>query len=211
MPPRLKTAEEKHKTRTVIIDAARELFVNKGVEAVTMREIARRIGYSATSIYTYFADKEALLRAICDADLLTLATALKEVLVIANPVERLLAVGHTYAIFALSHPNQYRMMFMTPRPPHARELSSIKHNTVEQDAYYQLKIVVEEVYQTGQFKPEIQDPELVAQTIWAATHGVCSLHIILANDKWVNWRDIESRLQAMRGMIIRGMLKESYV
>jgi len=48
----------------LIIDAARELFVTRGVEAVTMREIAKRINYSATSIYLHFADKEALLRAI---------------------------------------------------------------------------------------------------------------------------------------------------
>lgn len=211
MPPRIKSAEEKQKKRMVIIDAARELFVNKGVESVTMREIAKRIGYSATSIYLYFADKEDLLRAICDTDLLTLATALKKVLAIADPVERLLAIAHTYAEFALSYPNHYRMMFMTPRPPLLPEFSSVKQNSVEQDAYYQLKMVVEEVYQDGKFKPEIRDPELVAQTIWAATHGVCSLHIILADDKWVNWRDIETRLQAMREMIIRGMLKDSYV
>ncbi|MGV3581860.1 MAG: TetR/AcrR family transcriptional regulator [Methylophilus sp.] len=210
MPPRLKTDADKQKIRTLIIDAARELFVSKGVEAVTMREIAKRIGYSATSIYIYFSDKEALLRAICDTDLLKLATTLKEVLAIPDSVERLLTIGHTYALFALSHPNHYRMMFMMPRPPHAPELSSIQHNNVEQDAYYQLKMVVEEVFQAGKFKPEIQDPELVAQTIWAATHGVCSLHIIMANDTWINWRDIESRLQAMRGMIIRGMLKEPY-
>ncbi|MGZ8269683.1 MAG: TetR/AcrR family transcriptional regulator [Methylophilus sp.] len=210
MPPKLKTDADKQKIRTLIIDAARELFVSKGVEAVTMREIAKRIGYSATSIYIYFSDKEALLRAICDTDLLKLATTLKEVLAIPDSVERLLTIGHTYALFALSHPNHYRMMFMTPRPPHAPELSSLQHNNVEQDAYYLLKMVVDEVFQAGKFKSEIQDPELVAQTIWAATHGVCSLHIIMSNDTWINWRDIESRLQAMRGMIIRGMLKEPY-
>jgi AcrR family transcriptional regulator len=210
MPPRLKTAEENSKTRTVIIDAARELFVNKGIESVTMREIAKRIGYSATSIYLYFADKEALLRAICDTDLLTLTTELKEALTLADPVERLLAICHAYTLFALSHPNHYRMMFMMPRPPHTPELSSLQQNSVEQDGYFLLKMVVEEVFKAGKFKSEIQDTELAAQTIWSATHGVCSLHIIMADDTWVNWRDIESRLQSMRGMIIRGMLKEPY-
>jgi AcrR family transcriptional regulator len=211
MPPRIKTQEEKQKIRDIIIDAARELFVNKGIEAVTMREIAKRIGYSATSIYLYFADKEALLRAICDKDLLKLAATLNEVLTIPDPVERLLTFGHTYSLFALGHPSHYRMMFMMPRPPHAPELSSIQHNNVEQDAYFQLKMVVEDVYKAGKFKPEVQDPELIAQTIWAATHGVCSLHIIMANDTWIDWRDIEQRLLATREMIIRGMLKEPYV
>ncbi|HSR01748.1 MAG TPA: TetR/AcrR family transcriptional regulator, partial [Methylophilaceae bacterium] len=116
MPPKLKTEAEKQQIRTTIIDAARELFVNKGIEAVTMRSIAKRIGYSATTIYLYFADKEALLRAICDTDLLKLAATLKEVMSIEDPVERLLTFGHTYSLFSLSHPNHYRLMFMMPRP-----------------------------------------------------------------------------------------------
>ena len=79
MPPKPKTEAERQQLRTLIIDAARELFVTQGVEAVTMREIAKRIGYSATSIYLHFADKDTLLRAICDTDFLALASALKEI------------------------------------------------------------------------------------------------------------------------------------
>lgn len=208
MPPRIKSPEEREQTRQQIIDAARELFVNKGVEAVTMREIAKRIGYSPTSIYLYFDDKDALLRAICDADLFILATKLKQVMEIVDPVERLLAIGHNYAEFALTHPNHYRMLFMTPRPIYDPSLSSLERNSAEQDAYYLLKMVVNDVYLAGQFKPEIQNPDLVAQTIWAATHGVCSLHIIMANDAWIHWSPIEDRLQAMRAMIINGMLRD---
>ncbi|MGJ8619481.1 MAG: TetR/AcrR family transcriptional regulator [Methylophilaceae bacterium] len=210
MPPKLKTEAEKQKIRTNIIDAARDLFVSKGIEAVTMREIAKRIGYSATTIYLYFADKEALLRAICDTDLLKLAATLKEVLALEDPVERLLTFGHTYALFSLAYPNHYRLMFMMPRPVHAPESSSIIYNNHEQDAYFQLKTVVNEVYEAGLFKPELDDPELIAQTLWAATHGVCALHNTMANDTWIDWRDIETRLLAMRKMIIRGMLKVPY-
>ncbi len=210
MPPKLKTEAEKQKIRTNIIDAARDLFVSKGIEAVTMREIAKRIGYSATTIYLYFADKEALLRAICDTDLLKLAVTLKEVLAIEDPVERLLTFGHTYALFSLAYPNHYRLMFMMPRPVHAPESSSIIYNNHEQDAYFQLKTLVNEVYEAGLFKPGLDDPELIAQTLWAATHGVCALHNTMANDTWIDWRDIETRLLAMRKMIIRGMLKVPY-
>jgi AcrR family transcriptional regulator len=57
MPPKIKTQAEKQQTRTLIMDAARELFVTKGVESVSMREIAKRIGYSATTIYLHFSDR----------------------------------------------------------------------------------------------------------------------------------------------------------
>ena len=68
MPPKPKTEIERQQLRTLIIDAAREQFVAKGVDAVTMREIGKRIDYSATSIYLHFAAKESLIRVICNTD-----------------------------------------------------------------------------------------------------------------------------------------------
>jgi AcrR family transcriptional regulator len=209
MPPKPKTELERQHLRTLIIDAARELFVTRGVEAVTMREIAKRIGYSATSIYLHFADKESLIRAICDTDFLALASTLKSIFQITDPVERLFALGQGYAQFALSHPNHYRLMFMTERTPCDPEKSSLQQNSAEQDAYFQLKTVVAEAYAAGCFRADLKDPELIAQTMWAGTHGVCSLQISMAEDKWVNWRDISARLQLMQEVMMRGLMKET--
>ena len=209
MPPKPKSESERQQLRTLIIDAARALFVSKGVHAVTMREIARRIGYSATSIYLHFSDKEALMRAICDTDFLALATSLKNVMLIANPIERLQALHRGYAAFALTHPNHYRMMFMTERVPCDPEQSSLQQNSAEQDAYYQLKTVVNDVHAAGYFRADLKDADLIAQTIWAGTHGVCSLQISMAEDKWVNWCNISARLQLMQQVMMRGLMKES--
>lgn len=209
MPPKVKTEAERQQLRTLIIDAARALFVSRGVEAVTMREIAKRIGYSATSIYLHFADKESLMRAICDTDFLALATALKNILEIEDPVERMHALADGYAQFALAYPNHYRLMFMTPHQPYAPETSSLLQNNPEQDAYFQLKTVVNEVFVAGKFKPEFTDPELIAQTIWAGVHGVCSLEIVMAQDNWVSWRDISTRLQTMQTVMVSGFMRET--
>lgn len=209
MPPKPKTEAERQQLRTLIIDAARELFVARGVEAVTMREIAKRIGYSATSIYLHFADKEAVLRAILDVDMLALATSLNTILQIEDPVERMKALGYGYAEFALSFPNHYRLMFMAERIPCDPEKSSLQKNNAEQDSYFLLKTVVNDVYLAGRFKEELQDVDLIAQIIWAGVHGVCSLEINMASDKWVNWADISARLQLMQTVLIRGLLRES--
>ncbi|MEQ1599616.1 MAG: TetR/AcrR family transcriptional regulator [Methylotenera sp.] len=208
MPPKLKTATEREQLRTLIIDAARELFVARGVDAVTMREIAKRIGYSATSIYLHFADKEALLKAICDTDFLALATSLKNIMQIADPVERMQALGRGYAAFALTHPNHYRLMFMTAHAPIQPENSNLQQNSAEQDAYFQLKTVVSAVHSAGRFRADLQDVDLIAQTIWAGVHGVCSLQISMSCDKWVNWTDISARLQLMQTVMLRGLLRE---
>jgi AcrR family transcriptional regulator len=209
MPPKPKTQAERMQLRTLILDVARELFVARGVDAVTMREIAKRIGYSATSIYLHFADKEALIRALCDTDFLALATSLKSIYQIQLPLERLYALGRGYAAFALSHPNHYRLMFMTEHPPLDPNQSSIVQNNAEQDAYFQLKSVVKEVYDAGYFRADLHDVDLIAQTIWAGTHGVCSLQITMSQDTWVNWSSISARLQLMQEVLMRGLLRET--
>ena len=208
MPPKPKTEAERQQLRTLIIDAARDLFVAKGVDAVTMREIAKRIGYSATSIYLHFADKDALLKAICDTDFLALATSQKNIMQIADPVERMYALGRGYAAFALTHPNHYRLMFMTPHVPMCSESTSLQHNSAEQDGYYQLKSVVTAVHEAGCFRQELTDIDLIAQTIWAGMHGVCALQITMSKDTWVNWCEISARLQLMQAVLMRGLLRE---
>ncbi|HEY0906620.1 MAG TPA: TetR/AcrR family transcriptional regulator [Methylophilus sp.] len=209
MPPKIKPDAEKLALRAQIVDAARSLFVQQGVEAVTMRAVAQRIGYSATSIYLYFGDKEQLIRAVIDDDILRLAQALRSTLQLTDPRERLLQFGRHYVRFALAFPNHYRMMFMTAHPPCIPALSSVQQNNPEQDAYYQLISVVTSAHQAGVFQPDLQDPVLIAQTIWAAMHGLCSLEINLAEDQWVGWRPFEQRLEAMVRMTIQGMMKES--
>lgn len=209
MPPKPKTELERQQLRTLIIDAARELFVSRGVEAVTMREIAKRINYSATSIYLHFSDKEAVLRAICDTDFLALATSLKSILQIVSPIERLHAMGRGYAAFALSNPNHYRLMFMAARTPCDPKDSSLQQNNAEQDAYYQLKSVVNDVYAAGCFRTDLHDVDLIAQTIWAGMHGVCALQINMSEDKWIEWSSISDRLQLMQEVMMRGLLREN--
>lgn len=210
MPPKIKTEAEKQILRNQILDAARALFVSQGVEAVTMRAVAKRIGYSATSIYLYFNDKEQLLRAVVDADVLKLAHALRATLDMTDPRARFLQFGRDYLQFALQHPNHYRMMFMTPHPPCDPALSSIEQNNPEQDAYFQLISVVTAAHQAGIFKTIYTDPVLIAQTVWAAMHGLCALQINLADDAWIQWRPLPARIDAMIHMCTQGLLKESH-
>lgn len=209
MPPKVKTEQEKQQLKTLIIDAARDLFVTKGVEAVSMREIAKRIGYSATSIYLHFTDKEALLRAICDTDFLALASSLSDILDIEDPVERMSALGKGYAQFALTHPNHYRIMFMTPHAACEHNNEHVAKSNAEQDAYMQLKTVVGAVYEAGRFREDLTDIDLIAQTIWAGMHGVCSLQITLAKDAWFDWASIEERLALMQSVLLRGLVRAS--
>ncbi len=207
MPPKIKTEQEKQQMRTLIMDAARELFVTKGVEAVSMREIAKRIGYSATAIYLHFNDKESLLRAICEADFLSLASALNDILTIPDSLERMVALGQGYAKFALTYPNHYQLMFMTRHTTDQPKNHDIAQNNAEQNAYLQLKTVVAAAHHEGRFRQELTDVNLVAQTIWAGMHGVCALQITMSQDNWFDWCDISARLKLMQDVMLRGLVR----
>lgn len=207
MPPKIKSVQDREKLRTSILDAARTLFVEHGIDAVSMREIAKKINYSATTLYNHFADKEALLQAVCDEDFLKLASGMHQIMQLPDLVERIKALGMGYAMFALQHPNHYRLMFMTPRLPCNPDTTSIQQGNTEQDAYAQLKLVVQEAYEAGLFRAEITNYELIAQTVWAGIHGVCSLQIALGQEGWIQWADIEARLQLMQSTMLRGLLR----
>ena len=61
--------------RAEILAAAKALFVADGVEHVTMRRIAAAVGVSATALYVYFPDKDAILRAIAAESFIALIAA----------------------------------------------------------------------------------------------------------------------------------------
>ena len=50
--------------RSHILSAATSVFIELGLEAVSMREIAKRAGYTAGAIYSYFANKEEIYGAL---------------------------------------------------------------------------------------------------------------------------------------------------
>ncbi len=198
---------EKKVLRTKILDAARELFVAEGYEAVTMRKIAQAIEYSPTAIYLHFRDKKAVINAICDADFLKLAARFRKIAELADPIERLRAVGLAYADFAMRHPNHYRLMFMTPHPPHLPEESVIEHGNRDQDAYAFVLWTAEEAIALGRLRSGLDDPQLVAQIVWSAVHGWVSLRMTKCNEPWVDWRPQKRSIEAVVDVTLRGILR----
>jgi AcrR family transcriptional regulator len=199
---------ERQELRTRILDAARELFADEGYDAVTMRRIAEKIEYSPTAIYFHFRDKEALIRELCDEDFGALAGQFQKIARIADPLDRLRQIGRAYVGFAMSHRNHYRLMFMTPHPESLRpEDSRLRHGNPEEDAYAFLKGTVAEAISAGRLRPELSDPDLVSQMVWAGTHGVVSLHIAKCKDAWVDWRDPIETSHAQIEVMIRGLVR----
>jgi len=205
MGPTERRQREREEVRARILDAARELFVAEGFEAVTMRRIADRIEYTPTAIYFHFKDKESLLKELCTADFQALAVQFVKIARIEDPVERVRRAGLAYCDFAIEHPNHYRLMFMTPHPPIEPEDTDIERGNPEQDAYAFLCSAVKDCIESGRFRDEHDDVELVSQTVWAGVHGVIALNIAKHTDPWVDWRPLKKRIKTMIDVMIDGL------
>ncbi len=201
---------EKSETRDKILDAARELFVTEGYEGVSMRKVAEKIEYSPTAIYVHFADKNELFHELCRQDFARLQEVMKSADMPTDPVERLRQIGRRYIGFGTNFPHHYVFMFMTPHPPHEpdEEDREIMGNP-EVDAYAMLKWAVQQALDAGCFREDIQDAELIAQTLWASVHGVISLNIAKCNDPWVEWRPLRDRAELMLDVTLRGLMRET--
>jgi AcrR family transcriptional regulator len=160
-----------------ILSAARELFLEGGAEAVTMRSVAERVGVTATALYRHFEGKDALLQAVLRAGFEEFGGYLYRSLAGATPTERLRKSGEAYLDFALQQPQVYRTIFMAPRPADACEPAGHEQDSDPNKAatFRFLSDRVRECMETKQLRRD--DPDAVALAIWAHVHGLVSLHL----------------------------------
>jgi AcrR family transcriptional regulator len=192
--------------RRRILDAARDVFVQDGYEATSMRAVAKRIGYRPATIYRHFVSKEDLLREICRRDFRGLSAAFfLHASVVRDPVERLRRMGRTYLDFALRHPRQYSFLFMSPRPA-----GGARHpgdSDPVDDAFVFLLATTAEGAAQGRFRPECEDPDQVALLFWGSLHGLASLHVARLNHDGENLGDLVSLSEATIEVMFRGLLR----
>jgi len=80
---RERATEERSETRRRVVDAARELFLERGYVATTMADIAREAGVALQSVYTAGQSKADLLHLVTD---LAVAGDSQEVMLVDRPV-----------------------------------------------------------------------------------------------------------------------------
>ena len=172
--------------RMRILAAAEALFVKQGYEEVSMREIARRIEYSPTTIYHHFKDKAELFACLLESYQALLLVRMDEIHARGDdPITTLKNGMRAYTEFGLANPSFYKLSFMSP-PEFKAESYLIKGETGT--ALFQgLRGSAEKCIQEGLFRP--MDVDLAAQILWTANHGVTSLLISNPNFPWVD-RDI---------------------
>lgn len=95
--------------REAALEEGLKLLRVRGAEGVSLREIARNAGVSATALYRHFPDKTALLKALAGAGFTQLGAEQAR----ASKQGGFTAVGQAYVRFALANPALFRLMFAT--------------------------------------------------------------------------------------------------
>jgi AcrR family transcriptional regulator len=208
MGSRERRTRERVETREKILDAARQMFVRHGYEATTMRAIADKIEYTPTAIYHHFRNKDALLTELASSDFRALAAAFNRIGRIEDPIDRLHRIGEAYVEFALAHPMQYQLMFMTPKPEAviAQRMVAM-HGDPTQDAYTFLREACADAIESGRLRAEFGDPHELAQMLWSSMHGILALQM-MKKEGPVPWRDPRQTARRIGEAIVRGLLRD---
>lgn len=202
---------EGYTRRDEILAAAKELFLEEGYDSTTIRKIADRVGISAPALYLYFTDKDALMLALCDQAFGHLLEAIGEIEASAvEPMERMRRFGEAYVRFGLSHPDEYRLVFLGSHIPEA--VRKVGHRAPTDDptrpgvtgAIVFQKLVALFVQAEASGVKLAYPPDTCAELCWMSVHGLVAA-LILKPD--FPWSDRELLIKGMLDISINGVLR----
>jgi AcrR family transcriptional regulator len=159
--------------RDIIRITARELFAKEGYASVSMRRIGTEIGCSPMAMYRHYASKDELLVSICEetfTKMIKLIDARREKP--GTPLEKLRSCLRTIIDFHLSHPNHYKVTFMTEIPPGP---AADRKVAIGQPTLDRLRKGIQEC---AEAKGIAVDLEIMTQIMRAGMHGLVAMLII---------------------------------
>jgi AcrR family transcriptional regulator len=161
--------------------AARELFAERGLEALSVRAVAGKLGCSPMTPYRYFEDHAHLISAVRTEAFERLAASQRKAIEgVDEPLERIARLRRGYIDFAGENPDDYRLMFDLARPKvPRRELAR-----ASEAAFAELRRAVSDAVELGQLEG---DPLTLAHLVWAEIHGLVSLSV---SDKLIFGRSL---------------------
>jgi AcrR family transcriptional regulator len=192
--------------REEILDAALRLFSEKGLHAVSTRQIAEATGVSQPALYAYFATKDDITAELCVRAFATLVERMEEARASFKPTaecfERALRV---YVDFGLQEPDAYRVAFMVEKGLDGsyKERVGDRPMMAGIGAFQRFAEIVGEMRDAGLTHDD--DVQRMTQTLWAGLHGLVSLLIARADFPWV---EREVLIACHIALLRRGTLKD---
>ncbi|OKS86104.1 TetR/AcrR family transcriptional regulator [Mucilaginibacter polytrichastri] len=178
--------EDKQEMHAKILNGARKVFLAKGYDQTSMRNIASEINYSPGSIYFYFKDKSEIFHELHKEGFQLLLSQLKVLEKVGDPFEQLKASGRVFIQFAQENKDYYNLMFIVD--------DSVKDSASEgfkiaEEAIRYMHGMVTECQLKGKFKN--MDTEYFTFMIISVLHGICALFCKHRNTSFVGKTDEE--------------------
>jgi AcrR family transcriptional regulator len=152
--------------RRALIEAGLDLLEQRDADRLSLREVARAVGVSATAVYRHFPDKDALLDALAAEGLGRLAEAQHAAADAAGGGEAgFIATGIAYVHFALANPALFRLTFSATA---ARNILDTPEHVPDAMAFLRANA---EAAAARYGMP----PKTVAVHAWSIAHGLATL------------------------------------
>lgn len=165
------TRDRRRNLREACLREAGAIVEETGVEGLSLREVARRLGVSHQAPYKHFPSRDHLLAEIVGGAFDAFARHLDERPRGETAAADLAAMGQAYVAYARAHPLQYQLMFGTPLPDpnqHPEMMRSARHAfALLRDGICRLR--------GADGDGAAGDAELDALFVWSAVHGVASI------------------------------------
>ncbi|MBO0854301.1 MAG: TetR/AcrR family transcriptional regulator [Nocardia sp.] len=178
--------------RAEIITATRELLAQTGsADSVSIRDVGKRVGVTAPSIYRHFADKDELIDAAVALVFEDLDTAIAAATdPAASPVTRMRDQGLAYVRFALDHPGEYQAATGGYRGNGPSQVDVV----LGSGAFQRFSATVREAMDAGILRTG--EPMPLVFELWSAAHGIASLMIAKPYLPWGDRDAIADRVLA---------------
>lgn len=174
--------------RRALLDAALDLFVERGAFDFTLRELARKAGVTHNAPYRHFAGKAELLSAVRDEGFAELARTCRAALEEARGDlrARVRVLGEAYVRFAIAHPHHFRLMLHHPLGDDGGDGDARGDGGDDGDggergdgvargeAFDLLSQALDEARDRGVVRKDLSTRELTLGA-WALVHGLASL------------------------------------
>jgi len=196
---------EKEELKNRIFMAAAELLVKEGYENLSVRNIAKKIDYSPTTIYLYFSNKSELVTSIIAKgyDIYLQRLNKCEETYGEDPIENLRRLLRVYIDVGIENPNLYRAIFFTELVNQFFLSEALKKGASSQAGLSNLTSAIEAGVKKGAL--EKCDAELVAQTLWSAVHGIVSLVVV---QKDLSAQRQKALIETLLDTLINGLKKK---
>jgi AcrR family transcriptional regulator len=162
-------------TRDAVVAAARAQIVEKGLDAVSLRQVGTALGVTAPALYAYVADKRDLLRAVAEHEfgvLLERFDAVTE----SEPLARLRRLSRVYLEYALENPELFKTMFLFP-PELTISGATGQELPLATKTFNYAVDAIQQAIEQGVLRADL-DPLIVTFTTWTTTHGLANVLLL---------------------------------